>query len=173
MRRNAGFTLLELFICLAVIALLLGMGVPAFRDLIRNQQLAAASSDFLSALHLARSEALKRGRRITLCKSPDGTHCAAEDGWDQGWMLFVDRNSDGSRQDGEEIIAVREGLNGMAGITGNLPVQRYISYVSRGLSRTVGGALQMGTVTVCREGRARKIILSATGRPRLQRDETC
>jgi type IV fimbrial biogenesis protein FimT len=54
----------------------------------------------VAVLNLGRSEAVKRGRSVTLCASTDGISCAADDSadWERGWLLFVDANSDGQRQ---------------------------------------------------------------------------
>ena len=58
-------------------------------------------------------------------------------------------------------------------IQGNQPVAKYVSYDATGGTKTVSGAFQAGTLTVCHTsaGRveARQIVINASGRPRVQK----
>jgi type IV fimbrial biogenesis protein FimT len=77
----------------AVLSILLGLGVPSFAAVIRNNQIAAASSDVVSALNLARSEAMKRGVRVSICAASAANTCAtgaAAADWSTGWVIFED-----------------------------------------------------------------------------------
>ncbi len=87
-----GFTLTEMMIALAIAGILALLAVPSFLETVRNSRLTAQTDEFLAALNLARSEALKRGVRVSLCKSADGSACATAGGWEQGWISFVDAN---------------------------------------------------------------------------------
>ncbi len=78
-RTQQGFTLVELMIGLVLVAILLGIGIPQFRNFILDQRLRATSSDLRVALTLARSEAIKRNRVVELL--PDA------DGWGKGWTI--------------------------------------------------------------------------------------
>ena len=64
--KQSGFTLVELMFTITVLAVLLGIGVPNFRDFIRNSRMTAAANDLLADLNLARSEAVKRRVAVTL-----------------------------------------------------------------------------------------------------------
>jgi len=77
--RPGGFTLVELMITLVIVATLLGIGVPLFRDFIKDQRARTTSSDLSVALLLARSEAVKRNVRVTL--EPRGGD------WSTGWTI--------------------------------------------------------------------------------------
>lgn len=93
---NRGFTLIELIVTMSVAAILIGIGVPNFLELIRDNRLATQYNDFLSALNLARSEAINRGTGVTLCKrNTAGTACNNSGNWDDGWFVFADINRDG------------------------------------------------------------------------------
>lgn len=170
MHRFRGFTLLDLLVTLAVASLLLVLAVPAFSSLVRHGRLVAITNDLFSALYLARSEAVRRGTPVALCKSADQESCTAEGGYDQGWIVFEDSDGNAQREPDEPIIQVRH-LISRASITGNLPVARYVSYSPLGATRASSGALQMGTLTVCSVPDARKIVISRTGRPRVERTE--
>lgn len=164
MRKDAGVTLVELIVAVAIIAILAGFTVPAFTNTIRNNRLAAASNTLLASLQFARSEAIKRGIRVTLCKSADGSLCSKDGGYEQGWLVFEDRNGNAQVDGGETIIRVMEGQ--AMSISGNTPVRHYISYMPEGWTRLKNGGLQMGTLTLCEGQVARRVIISRSGRAR-------
>jgi type IV fimbrial biogenesis protein FimT len=100
-----GFTLLELMTAIAVMGILLGIGVPAFTSMIRANQIAAESSNLVSALTLARSEALKRGVRVSVCAAgADLESCAEEADWSNGWILFEDDFGDAGVIDDSDVL---------------------------------------------------------------------
>src|SRR5690606_31096409 len=90
-----GFTLLELMVAITVLGVLLGIGVPAFNDMIRNNRVAAQANEFTTALSLARSEAARRGMPVAVCASNAAQNaCAGDDvdNWGNGWLIFSDRD---------------------------------------------------------------------------------
>ncbi len=169
MSLQKGFTLLELIVTLVVAAIVLTVGVPSFQALIRNNRLVTLTNEFIGALHLTRSEAIKRNHRVTLCKSADGVKCADGGGYEQGWMVFDDhQDQDTVVETGETVIRVFQGASTSTGITlkGNTPVQKYVSYDALGFSRLAGGGFQAGSLTVCHAPEARYIIINSVGRVR-------
>lgn len=166
-----GFTLVELLMALAVMAILGTFAVPSFHSLMDSSKLTAASNALLSSMHLARSEAIKRGNRVVLCKTADGVVCAERGGWEQGWMVFQDTNNNGERDSNEVVIQRIQPLAASLRLTGNSTVARYVSFLATGGTRLVGGGFQAGTLTVCNQsaGEARLIVLNAVGRPRIQK----
>jgi type IV fimbrial biogenesis protein FimT len=87
--RHAGFTLIELMITIALIAVLSTIAAPSMRDLVKNARMTALANDFITDLSIARSEAVKRGVRMAICTSSNGTSCT-NTGWNQGWIVFTD-----------------------------------------------------------------------------------
>ncbi len=172
-----GFSLIELMITLAVIVVLLTVGVPTFNTFIKNNRLKTATNNLVTALNLARSEAIKRGLRVSVCKSADGATCAAANGWDQGWIVFTDQNDNAAYNSGSEtLLRVFSGLSPALTLTGNGQVVNYISYIANGQSQLVSGALQLGKLSLCddRSGNVgRDLVLSSTGRVRLETDVAC
>jgi type IV fimbrial biogenesis protein FimT len=169
----AGVTLVETLAVLAVLAILMSLAVPSMSALIDSVKISSASSNLLSDLHLARSEAIKRNSRVVLCKSADGVTCASTGGWEQGWIVFHDANNNSLRESSETVIRREMPLSSSLRLTGNQNVVRYVSFASSGATKLIGGGFQAGTLTVCRQSlgsaEARQIILNAVGRPRVQK----
>jgi type IV fimbrial biogenesis protein FimT len=171
--RARGFTLVELLLVLGISAVLLTLGTPAISGMMNSSRLTSASNSLLSSMLLARSEAIKRSSRVVLCKTADGTSCAATGGWEQGWIVFHDVNNNGLRDSGETIIQRTERLPASMRLTGNTNVAKYVSFLSTGVTKLTGGGFQAGTLTICNQaasnGEARNIVLNAIGRPRVER----
>jgi type IV fimbrial biogenesis protein FimT len=165
MCRAAGATLLELLTTLAIIATLAAMAAPGFRTLQLDGRRTAVVNNFLHGLFVARSEAIKRGRIVSVCRSGDGRTCdyAAKD-WNVGWIVFVnsDRDDPPQRDPREPVIASSGAWPG-GSITTN---RRAYSF------RPVSQAVVNGTIVFCDargSAQARAIIISYTGRPRITR----
>lgn len=99
-RRQHGFTLVELLVGLAVAAILLTAAVPNLADLIRANQASASINEFVYALHLARSEAVTESVPVTVCQSA-GQGCDKNPEWEKGWVVFLDPDDDGACTDSE------------------------------------------------------------------------
>ncbi len=166
---SAGVTLLELMIVLSIIAVLGTLAVPSFSNLMHDSGRTAAVNSFVHSLYLARSEAIKRGQVVALCKSSDGKQCTnkAPD-WSGGWMVFVneDRDDPPVRESNEEVISVYQGWP-----SGHITSNR-ASYSFRAYTQAVVN----GTIVFCDargSAHARAVIISHTGRPRIaQRDSS-
>ena len=76
-----GFTLLELMVVVALLAVISTLAAPSFRDLLAGQRVRVTAYNIVSDLILARSEALKRGENVTL------TPTSAL--WTNGWSVNV------------------------------------------------------------------------------------
>jgi len=175
MRRFAprGVSLLELLTSLAIASLLVMLGVPGYRAWVADLEMRDRIEALVVTMSRARSEALKRQARVALCPSSDATHCATGGRWEDGWIVFADQNDDGERDDDETIIAAEPPSRPGITIRGNKPVSDYVSYTSYGHTRMANGALQMGTLTVCRPGsRAVDVVLANGGRVRVDRTKT-
>lgn len=87
--RQRAFTLIELMVALAVLAILAAIAVPGYDSLVLSSRLRTYTTDFSASAQLARSEAMKRNAPITLCSSSDGTSCDSSAGWEQGWVILA------------------------------------------------------------------------------------
>lgn len=77
--RLPGFGLVELLVTLVVLAIIMTLGAPAFRDMVMNNRATTHANELVSALKFARSEAIRQGRNV----SATVVHL------DQGWMVRV------------------------------------------------------------------------------------
>ncbi|PJI95763.1 type IV fimbrial biogenesis protein FimT [Acidovorax sp. 69] len=101
-----GFTLIELMVTVALLAVLLSLAAPSFQALLETQRMRAAAFDLMADLTLARNEALKRGdlaNPVTLRPtSGDATH------WESGWSVMV----------GTEVVSRKNSLGNGVTFTG-------------------------------------------------------
>jgi type IV fimbrial biogenesis protein FimT len=126
--RTGGFTLLEFMVALAIIGILLGLGAPSFREYTRNSAAAATQTDLITAFSLARSEALKRSRAVSVCASKDGIDCSdASADWQAGWLVFVDDAPAGQVDATDEPLQFWRGPRGDVRIdAASAPFIRYL-----------------------------------------------
>ncbi|PIE83644.1 MAG: pilus assembly protein [Candidatus Contendobacter odensis] len=175
MNKVTGFTLIELMITLAIAAIILGFGVPSFQRIINNNQLTSAANALVASVNLARSEAVKRGQRMTICKSSDGASCTNSGGYQQGWIVFTDTNANAAVDAGEQVLKVTEAFPASLTFAGAGNVNNYISYDSSGILSRIGAGAPNGSLTLCKQNyrdSARRIFISLIGRIRIQRFDT-
>lgn len=179
-RANSGFTLIELMTVLTVAAILAFIAVPAMGTFIRNARIVAQTNDFLADLAYARSEAIKRHASVAICKSSDTTTAspptcdAAGDNWGTGRLVFVDADSDGVRDTDDEILRVRDPLEGGNTLNGGANVAASIVFKGTGIT-TLGAPANPGdnAFALCDEGdtkRGRAIDINVAGRPTLSKN---
>jgi type IV fimbrial biogenesis protein FimT len=157
-----GFTLIELIATLAVVAITLMLGIPSFKEAVQNNYMTSKINELVTDINLTRSEAVKRATTVTICNRSTDSTCSASDNWVNGWLVFVDRNGDGSRTDDEELLRVHEALSGLTLLDYS---QSRITYNATGF---LSGVLN-GTFTFCdsRKNAKRKgRVLNSTGRLR-------
>ena len=159
---------MEILVVVVIIGILSAVAIPDLRSLLQNHRAATQANEFVTDFNLARSEAISRRSRVTMCKSGDGQSCAPDGQWDQGWIVFEESVTvNGVRDDGEEIIKVREGLGGVSTLKGNSPVNEYISFLPSGFPRKVDGSLQPGTITLECGRRGIDLVINSGGRIRM------
>ncbi len=155
-----GFTLIELLVTIAVLAILLTVAVPNFQTFVMNSRMASQTNDLITALSLARSEAVKRAANVTVCASSDGATCTG--GWAAGWIV---RDAAGTP------IRVQQALGGASILSGGTDVASSITFTASGRTTIPTTATDASTtLTLCPPSPAvvqgRAIQIERTGRSR-------
>jgi type IV fimbrial biogenesis protein FimT len=99
----SGFSLFELMIATAVIGITAAVAVPTFQEYGRGTRAVATQNDFVGALNLARSEAVKRSTVVSVCATTNYNSCSAAANWAAGWMVFVDGTGTTGQLDGTDV----------------------------------------------------------------------
>ena len=169
---SRGVTLVELIVCVSMLAVLVGLAVPSFSGLQSDWRRDSAIRDFMGDLQLARSTALRTSRAVVMCVTNNGVACdlgANTNDWRQGWMVFSDLEGDNARNNNEPLIVQRGPLMGL---------QLMQSDAARGpIALRSNGMLNNGnaTVWVLPNGAGGQaplgVTINATGRAYLQKLE--
>jgi type IV fimbrial biogenesis protein FimT len=146
-KTGSGFTLIELMVTIGVAGVLAGIAIPSFKSTIQNNRLTTSANELVTALNLARSEAVKRGLSVTVRKvdSNSSTNLSSTANWEDGWDVFTDADSDGNFESGDVLIRNFTALPNSYTLRGNVVAtpppdgfDGYISFNSRGRSHNSG-----------------------------------
>lgn len=149
MRVSRGFTLIELMVTLAVLAIIVGIAAPSFATLVQGNRSATVSQELLGALQLARSEAVKRRGLVQVCRrNAEGSACATGTDWSAGWLV---------RESGGDIIRLWDAAPGLT-VTGP---QDGVQFRASGMASA--GAGFSVAMSGCSAGKRSDITLGSTG----------
>lgn len=164
-KRQRGFTLIEMMITISIAAILLSLAVPSFSAMQRRSQINTQTNALVSGLALARSEASKRGQRVSMC-ARNGTLCTASTDWSNGWLAFLDLNGNGNLDAGEDLLQASPTTNQGVTLTST---QNAITY------QVSGENLTQTSITItksgCGSGEKRVITVEVTGRTSLAKSD--
>lgn len=171
---NTGFTLFELMITIAIAGILVGVAIPSFTFIITSNRLTAYANELVTALNLARNEAVKRGMSVTVRKVDDNssTNKGAGANWEDGWDVFTDADSDGNFEAGDVLIRTYDPLKFSYTLRGN-NFSNFIRFTSSGQSNTNGSFVICDNSDgndVPEANTSRLIIVNSVGRGRMGLD---
>jgi type IV fimbrial biogenesis protein FimT len=155
-----GFTLIELLVTLSIALIMMTVAVPSFLDLIRNNRLTSQANEFVLALASAKSEAVKRGVRVTVCSRATNATCAASTTWDAGWLVFVDNDGGGTMNGADVVLQVRPPLEG--GNTFRSAALNSVTFQNTGFANAAGN-LRLCTGTNNDANHSRSIAVTLQG----------
>lgn len=164
-RHSAGFTLVELMIVVAILAIIAAIAAPSFRTMIQNNRLTAAVNDVAGALQYARSEAVRRGRDVQVS--------ALDSDISNGLRIWFDIDDDGTYDNGEELRVVNLSIPDLrlaSEVDGNSELDVQLSYGARG---TVSDALDLGLCDDRTGNTGRTLELLVSGVLRVTSGTTC
>jgi type IV fimbrial biogenesis protein FimT len=166
-QRNGGVTLIELLVVLTLAAVLAGVAMPAFHDMLRRQRLRTATNDLLAAIDLTRSQAIARGAKVLMAPlDPGGAD------WQPGWAVFVDQNGN-RRPDAGELLIYRHGpiADGIivASKFSSGAAPTYLAYNAGGRACSAANSLtaRWGTLSLTQGEEVRNIKINMLGRVRV------
>lgn len=158
--RQSGFTLIELLVVVALASVLMSLAVPSFRTFLVKRSVQAAVDAMVLDMRFARSEAIKRTTRVSMCSSTNGTSCAAAASWKDGWIIFIDDDGDGSVDASDVVLRVQDSFGNLATLSTSATTLA-ITYQPTGWARA---AAQTFTFTPAGDGAARLVCVSNQGR---------
>ena len=159
---HAGFTLVEMLVTVAILAILLSVAAPPLNNLVQGKQLLGQATKLATAINFARSEAISRAVNVVICASTDGASCSDE--WEDGWIVFVD-DDENSVRGGQELLIKKEGP-----VFGNVILDTDNNVTS--LTFNFEGASNATTFNLCaqdvdaqalEQNRSRRIVINRVG----------
>ena len=173
-RASRGFTLIELMAAIALVAILIGIAAPSFREMMMSVRMTGATNDLMADIGAARSEAAKLNVPVYLCRSTDGRSCNGTS-WNGGWIVFADTNQSATKDGAEPVIRMRPALatdTTIAFCSGTTAVNT-LPYTPTG--NILGGGAVL-TFKLCdprtTANAGRTITINTTGRPQVTKT-TC
>jgi type IV fimbrial biogenesis protein FimT len=156
-----GFTLVELIITVAIASILAFMAAPSMKEGLVNSKTKELSLEFVAALNLAQSEAIKRGIQVTMLPASTSANQ-----WQTGWTIFEDKDGDGALDSGEEVIQLYDMPNtGLSLVSKDSTFSNWLAFLPSGAVR--GNAGISGGFRICRADlntqKSRKITVQASG----------
>lgn len=154
--RQGAFTLTELMIVVAIIAILAAVAAPSLDSALMASKLRSYANELVAGSFLARGEAIKRNAVVTMCVSTDGLTCATG-GWEQGWIVLA----------GTEVLMRQQAAASGYRVTGSVSAVTF---------QPTGFGAQAATITACRASpvgsQERVVRISTTGRASVSKTTT-
>ncbi|HET7586565.1 MAG TPA: GspH/FimT family pseudopilin [Gammaproteobacteria bacterium] len=159
MRNQPGFTLIELIVVIAILAIFVTTAVPGFSRLVTRERRVSTVLSVVRALNFARAKAITTGRYIQVCKSGDAAQCDESVTWSDGWIVYVDRDEDSDLDAEERILRRRGAMDESVELTAN---QNAFTFRPTPHPSTAGSLF----VCVGNQAYGEAVIISFTGRVR-------
>lgn len=170
---QAGFTLVELMITLAVAIIVLAVGIPMYGSIVANNRAVAQANMFVTALNMAKSEAVAQGIPVAVCANASATNvtassltCGGSGDWANGWFVFQDVDSDATRDSSETVLKLWQALEPGSNVTASVGFVRYSS-----IGENTGSATDFElTQDETKGNQTRCVFVNAMGQIRTERN---
>ncbi len=164
-----GFTVLELMTALGIVGILLAISTPSLRSFSASSRIGATANTVVSALALARTEALRRSTPVAVCPSSDAQSCSSSASWSSGWLVFTDGSGTAGTVNGPTDLPIQAWSAVSGGVTVTLSAlngDKFVRFDARGMNSQGTTDTFVVTASACKGQNATQIVLTASGSPR-------
>ncbi len=174
-RSPRGFTLIELMVTIAMVAVLLMLAAPSFISFQRNSELTSTANSLLATMTAARAESMKAGRNAYVVP-------ASGQDWTTGWFGYVDLDSSGTLSSGDTKFGEQPAMPDSialvitAASTGFADgAENYVRFSGSGYPTLKSGGFGGGALELTNGIESRRIVMNTVGRMRVCKtsDTTC
>jgi len=166
MRKNSGFSLVELLTVIAVIAIAVSVALPNIIGWRKNAQLGKAARDLYGSFQKTKMEATRSNRYCAV-----SFNSVTVDGKTYDYVAYIDDSPFNLQYDaGEQVITARSwsdypGVSNIDGITfPTVASKPTISFAPDGLPKDIAGVLQSGSVFLKNQNeKYREVSISLLG----------
>ena len=173
MIKSKGFTLVELLVVIAIVAVLTTLAAPSFKALLQSNSMSSSVNTFMADLRYARSEAIRRGGWVVMCRSnlPEAAYptCSGGSivGWESGWIVFHDENNNGQKTNAEPLLRAQGPITSVNTIAETGPATVFRFTATGRLNLAAATSVQFGSSPEFANTDQRIVCVSPSGRARI------
>ena len=178
MIKSKGFTLVELLVVIAVVAVLTTLAAPSFKALLQSNSMSSSVNTFMADLRYARSEAIRRGGWVVMCRSnlPEAANptCSSGStvGWESGWIIFHDENNNGQKASAEPLLRAQGPVTSVDTISESGAATVFRFTATGRLNLAASTSIQFGSNSTFANTVQRIVCVNLSGRARIAGDGT-
>lgn len=159
--KSQGFTLIELMVVIALIAIIAGLAAPDFQRMIARQKLNVTASDLLVSAMQARSEAIKNNRQA-IVQPLESTN------WNRGWRIYVDMDKSKTYTEGDVLVTtVPAAADSVGQYETPTLTQNFIGFDASGFALDSNAGRVVFSSSILGSSYRKGVVIARTGRARI------